>query len=143
MDAPVSAEDCIFFDLAKADQVATRFWAGRIAPLGVTPVQGLVLNVLHDHDRITSADLARRVMLDSATVTGIVDRLERSGVVAREKHPDDRRALLICLTPTGRELASQLYACMQEANRAFLADRLSAAERLLLKNLLRRVRQVT
>jgi len=141
MDAPVSAEDCIFFHLAKADQAATRFWARRIAAFGVTPVQGLVLNFLHDNDRITSSDLGRRVMLDSATLTGVLDRLEGAGLVEREKHPDDRRAVLVCLTPAGRELAVRLYDCMQDANRAFLAAQLTAEERMILKMLLKKVRR--
>jgi len=141
MDAPTCAEDCIFFHLAKANQVATRYWANWIGALGVTPVQGLVLNFLHDNDRTTSGSLGRRVMLDSATLTGVLDRLESSGLLVREKHPEDRRAVLVCLTPAGRELASRLYQCMQEANAAFLAGHLSEEERAILKMLLRKLRR--
>lgn len=141
MDLPVSAEDCIFFHIAKANQVATRFWGKWIAEWGVTPVQGLVLNFLHDNDRITSGDLGRRAMLDSATLTGVLDRLENAGFIARQAHPDDRRAVLVCLTPEGRRLASRLYACMQDANAAFLAEHLSKEERKVLKMLLAKVRR--
>ncbi len=141
MAAPVSADDCIFFHLAKADQFAKQFWAKRIGAFGVTPVQGLVLNFLHDNDGITSVELGRRVRLDSATLTGVLDRLERSEWVVREKHPEDRRAVLVCLTPAGRRLAEGLYACMQEANEAFLAGSLSEAEGLVLKMLLKKLRQ--
>ena len=141
MDAPICAEDCIFFHLAKADQVATRFWARRIGALGVTPVQGLVLNFLHDNDRIRSVDLGRRVMLDSATLTGVLDRLESLDFIARDKHPEDRRAVLVSLTPAGRRLAARLYKSMQEANEAFLAEHLSEEEAMILKMLLKKVRQ--
>ena len=43
------------------------------------------------------------------SVTNAVDRLEDAGLVARSTHPDDRRAYLVALTPSGRELVERSF----------------------------------
>lgn len=52
--------------------------------------------------------LARRISLSPATVTGIVDRLEKRGLVTRARSLDDKRKVEIALTPEGRALAGQM-----------------------------------
>ena len=76
-------EDCIFYQLNKANQAGARFLSGKLAPLGVTAVQGVVLSFLSDEDRVTSRKLGQRTKLDSATLTGILDRLEGMELVER------------------------------------------------------------
>lgn len=45
--------------------------------------------------------LGKKLQITSATMTGILDRLEKMGLVERRPHPDDRRAILVCLTDQG------------------------------------------
>lgn len=135
----MKVQDCIFFQLSKASQAGIRFWAVKIAYCNVSPVQGLVLISLAEEDRTTSAHLGQRVQLDSATLTGIIDRLEKSGLLERQKNPDDRRAILICLTEKGRQTACEISGISETANREFLAG-LSEDEERMLRALLRRVR---
>ena len=52
--------------------------------------------------------LARRISLSPATITGIVDRLEKRGLVTRERSTDDKRKVVIALTSQGRELVGQM-----------------------------------
>jgi DNA-binding MarR family transcriptional regulator len=132
-------EDCIFFNLAKASQAGTRFWAEKVAQYDVTAVQAMALNFLYDNDRITSSDLGKMTGLDSATLTGILDRLETAGLVERKQHPRDRRAIQVCLTAKGKDIASKTHALIDQANKEFLAG-MSSGERDELKKLLKRVR---
>ena len=113
-------EDCIFFLLAKANQFGSRFLAQKVAELNITPVQALVLGFLDDQDRITSSELGKRTELDSATMTGILDRLEAARLIERQGNPVDRRSIRIHLTEQGRELAGKAVQSIVEANRAFL-----------------------
>lgn len=132
-------EDCIFFQLAKTSQHATRFWSGKIAGFNITATQGMLINFLFVCDPITSSELGKRTMLDSATLTGILDRLETSGIVERKQHPDDRRAILVVLTEKGEDIARQLYKAAIEANKEFLSS-LSSENQKLLKDLLQTLR---
>jgi DNA-binding MarR family transcriptional regulator len=134
------AENSIFFLLSKASQCGSRYWTAKIAPYKVTAVQGLVLAFLREKDRVTATELRSRIHIDSATLTGVLDRLEATGWLNRQKKPDDRRALLICLTPNGRDLAEDLGQIMTQAGQDFLAD-LSDVEAKLLRSLLRKIRE--
>ena len=132
-------EDCIFFQLAKASQVGARFWSSCVAKLNLTAVQAMVLNFLGQEDEITAVELGKRTALDSATLTGVLDRLETAGILERTRHPDDRRAINICLTDQGHALASEVYATGITANETFLSI-LEAKERTMLHALLDKVR---
>ncbi len=132
-------QECIFFQLAKGSQNAIRFWTKKISHLNVTAVQGMVLNFLADEDRITSRELGEMSQLDSATLTGIIDRLEEAELIERRPKPGDRRAILICLTGKGRELADELRKLMIKANREFLFM-LSDKEEKTLRSLLKKIR---
>ncbi len=59
------------------------------------------------HGAMAPGVLARRISLSPATVTGIIDRLERRGLVTRERSRDDKRRVEIALTATGRLLGEQ------------------------------------
>jgi DNA-binding MarR family transcriptional regulator len=59
-------------------------------------------------DGITIGELGRRVSLDSSTLTGIIDRMEKGGHIERKPNPDDRRSALVFLTETARELGPRI-----------------------------------
>jgi DNA-binding MarR family transcriptional regulator len=130
---------CIFFLLNKTNQISIRFLAQKVAELNITPVQALVMGFLSDEDRISSSELGKRTELDSATMTGILDRLEAAKLIERQGNPDDRRSIKIHLTEQGRNLASEAIRVIAEANRAFL-EVLSQNEQRELRSLIRKLR---
>jgi len=135
----MKVEDCIFFQLAKTSQAATRFWGQQVARFNVTAVQAVVLNFLFEEDGVPSHRLGERTKLDSATLTGILDRLEAMELIERKPHPEDRRAILVCLTAKGKKLAAELRKIMEQANREFLQT-LTEEEAAAFKGLLKKVR---
>ena len=132
-------EECIFFQLAKAGQSSAQYWQGKVAPLGLTAVQAMVLNTLSDDDGAPAGRLGERVQLTSATLTGIVDRLENLGFVERRASKTDRRAVLVCLTAKGREAVGEIKPLLADANREFLAG-LSPEDQTQLRGLLQKLR---
>jgi DNA-binding MarR family transcriptional regulator len=87
---------------------------------------------------LTPAELAERTGVTRATITGLVDTLERAGLVTRTPHQDDRRMMSIELTPTGEKL---LNTVMPEHFRrmAWLMEPLTEAERKTFVSLLLKV----
>jgi DNA-binding MarR family transcriptional regulator len=75
--------------------------AASCADLSLTPPQIHALLWLGEDGPLTMGELARRVAVTEKTVTGIVDRLERDGQLARERDPDDRRVVRARLTARG------------------------------------------
>jgi DNA-binding MarR family transcriptional regulator len=134
------AEDCIFFQLAKAAQTGSRFWSQKVAALNVTATQAMVLRFLFDRDEVNSSELGSRTELDSATLTGILDRLEAAGIIERRPNPTDRRAIHIHLTGKGRGAAKEISRLVGIANTEFLGS-LNASEEKELRRLLDKVRE--
>jgi MarR family transcriptional regulator, organic hydroperoxide resistance regulator len=131
--------DCIFFQFAKAHQLGNRFLGQKVSALGITPVQAMILGFLGDEDKLTSIDLGKRTELDSATLTGLLDRLESAQIIERRGNPDDRRSILIHLTEKGRTIAAEAIKLVEEANHEFLAD-LTKTEKDNLHAIIRKLR---
>ncbi len=81
--------------------------------------------------------LAARLACDSSNVTGIIDRLEARGLVARRLSPEDRRVKHVVLTPRGRRLRARLLERVGDPPAGF--ERLSAAELRQMRDILRRM----
>ncbi|AXB49096.1 MarR family transcriptional regulator [Amycolatopsis albispora] len=104
---------------------------------GVTPQQGQLLCVLMAGPRGMS-ELGGMLGLAKSSLTGLVDRSVRNGLVRREPDPADTRAVRVALTEHGRVLAAEFYAetCRRVER---LTDGLDTAEREVLGKLLGRV----
>jgi len=113
-------KDCIFFQFAKAYQISSRFLTQKVSELNLTSVQAMVLGFLNEEDQITSSELGKRTELDSATLTGILDRLETAGFIERKSNPDDRRSIHIHLTPRGKAMGNEATQLLVDANQEFL-----------------------
>jgi DNA-binding MarR family transcriptional regulator len=73
------------------------------------------LDIIDADGPISPSALARRAGLHPATMTGILDRLERGGFIERERDPSDRRAVVVQIT---RERYADILRCYQGINRS-------------------------
>jgi len=105
----------------------------RAAQHDVSIVQTRLLGVLRDR-RPTMQELAKLLGLDKSSVSGLVDRAERRGLVARIPSAADRRSVLVGLTDQGRQLATSVGARFEADVLALLAV-LPAADRARLSGL--------
>ncbi len=83
---------------------------------GLTVPQLLCLRAIGRANRaeVTAAEVSRQVQLSPATVTGILDRLERSGLVVRERRSQDRRKISLSLTDKGIQRMESLDPSLQD-----------------------------
>lgn len=86
----------------------------------LTGPQLMCLHELERTDPLRSGELARRVNLSQATVTGILDRLEARELIQRRRDDKDKRRVLVSITPTGSKLVSSAPAPLHKQ----FADRL-------------------
>jgi len=112
-------------------------YAGSARKYGITSQQGQLLCVLMAQPRGMS-ELGSILGLAKSSLTGLVDRTERNGLVRREPDPADLRAVRVALTARGNKLVDEFYAetCRRIEK---LPDGLDAAERETLACLLGRV----
>jgi DNA-binding MarR family transcriptional regulator len=99
----------------------SRIARDRLAPYGLTPTQFFLLTALYEEDGLLISVLARKVALDRATLTGLLDRLERDGLTERRADPEDRRAIRVHLTAKAAELREELTELYHDNNGMFLS----------------------
>lgn len=80
----------------------------RAADHGLTPTQLSVVKLLETVGDLSLSALSERIRANNSTVTGIVDRMERDGLVRRERDARDRRVWMIRLTDRGRRVAQKV-----------------------------------
>lgn len=105
---------------------------------GLTGPQLLIMQLIGTQGEVTSGVIAREVSLSQATVTSILDRLERKGMLKRERSAHDKRKVLVSLTEEGGEALEKAPTLMQESFiRAF--NQLEDWEQSLILSSLQRV----
>lgn len=106
MDHPdkLRLDEQLCFALYAATNAVTRAYRPRLARLGLTYPQYLVMLTLWQDGRQQINRIADRLSLASNAITPLIDRLEAAGFVARVRDAQDRRAICIALTETGTRL---------------------------------------
>lgn len=134
----MAIDECPCFNLGLAHRKMLRAFEDALAPLGLTVAQAHGLSALFCRDGQLAKELARELSVDAGTLTPMLDRLEKQGLVARCPYPEDRRATRICLTERAHRLRPSLEAALTEAY-ARLAAKFTPTELETLMGLLRRL----
>lgn len=108
-------EKSIGFLLSKAYQRAWGIMREEIEPYDLTPPQFALLSFLWQQDGLTQVELSEKGQIDRSTIGGLIDRLERNGLLERRQHPQDRRAYRIYLTEQGKSMENTLTGCAERA----------------------------
>src|SRR6266542_145869 len=89
----------LFFRLWRASHTRV---AAALESIGLTPALFGVLNVLGARDGAIQQDVASAMGMDPSTLVTLIDELEAAGLAKRRRHPTDRRAREVSITPKGR-----------------------------------------
>lgn len=112
----------------------------RLRPGGVPVEHFRVLEALDAHEPRAMGEIAAAALIETPTLTKIVDRMTTEGLVYRAPDPEDRRRVLVVATAEGKALFKRLRGVTLAQERR-LADRLEASKAAELKNLLRELLQ--
>ncbi len=133
---PDDLPECMVFLLGKAYQRAHSDFSRRLRPYGLTNMQHLVLEGLWYQPGMTATELSRLLILDKATLSGVLERMSEAGWIVRKPHPEDRRVQRIYPSEHADRLKADLIRERQEANREIL-ELFSPEEQVLFKRFLR------
>jgi len=135
----ISYQDVILFILSKANQKVYGTFKSRLQPYGLTPMQALVLHALYEEEGLSAGEVGKRLNLDSATLSGVLDRMAESGWIIKNVK-EDRRTLNIQLTGKSRQCRNKFLKETVEVNQEILSP-FNAEERLLLLRMLKDLRK--
>lgn len=105
----------VCFRLYTASRLITQAYRPLLEPLGLTYPQYLVLMVLWEKDHQTVSEICKRLVLESNTLTPLLQRMEKEGLLVRKKGTADSRQTLVSLTRKGlhlQEEAKEVPSCM-------------------------------
>jgi len=110
MHAELQLDNQVCFRLYTASRLVTQAYTPLLTALGITYPQYLVLMVLWEKDNQPVNDIAHRLVLETNTVTPLLQRMEKLGIVSRKKGEQDKRQQIVSLTPKGKQLEEEAYA---------------------------------
>lgn len=122
------------FSLYTATHRIIRAYRPLLEPLGLTYVQYLVMLVLWESAPRSVGQLGQQLHLDSGTLTPLLKRMEKSGLVRRERDSEDERRVLISLTHEGQNLrtkANEIYDSMLCQTELSRPDAMELRERIM------------
>ncbi|MBP8818908.1 MAG: MarR family transcriptional regulator [Syntrophomonadaceae bacterium] len=90
--------------------------SSQLEPYGVSIPQSFVLTCLYDENGITLKEIGNRTLIDSSSMTVLVDKLEKDKLVERQLDPEDRRAIRVYITDKGQAIAEELVKIGAEFN---------------------------
>lgn len=129
--------------ISQIHQVCQRVWHAVLSRNGLEDLagaRGRVIFALWSEDKVPIKKLVEKTSLDKATLTGIIDRLERDGFVCRVPSPDDKRATLISRTGKDEIFKKKVPKVSDEQNALFYKG-FSKKEIEVFENYLKRVLQ--
>ncbi|MFI7504728.1 MarR family winged helix-turn-helix transcriptional regulator [Streptomyces sp. NPDC049687] len=103
-DGSLLLDDQLCFALYAASRAVTARYRPLLDELGLTYPQYLVMLVLWERDSLSVRELGAALQLESSTLSPLLKRLEASGLLRRERRPDDERSVALRLTDAGARL---------------------------------------
>lgn len=137
-NADYRLEDQVGYWLRRAYQRHMAIFAAVMSDLDLTSVQFAALVKLRDMKAVTQTELGRLIGIDRATISGVVSRLQKRGLLQFRFDPLDRRSRIIALTPAGETLLGQALRRTEQVGDDTLAP-ISEAERAALRDMLRKL----
>ena len=110
------------FRLYTASRLLTQAYHPLLSAHGLTYPQYLVLLVLWEKDAQPVNDIAKRLFLETNTVTPLLQRMEKEGILTRKRGEEDARQTIVSLTAKGRSLQKALCDVPLTVGGAILCD---------------------
>lgn len=128
MDNPLKLENQLCFRLYTASRLITQAYRPMLEALGLTYPQYLVMMVLWEKDGQPVNDIAKRLYLETNTVTPLLKRMEKEGLLERSRGTEDARQVIARLTEQGRDLKKKAAPIPERMGTAFTCNRFSAKD---------------
>lgn len=112
-------QDRLIQIISKINQAMKSYIVGAFSQEGInaTPTQTAILYLLEQKDGQKISDFASSLEVKNPVMTGVIDRMEKAGLIVRKLDPSDRRIISVFITPKGREESSKATSIINKMNK--------------------------
>jgi len=126
-------ENQLCFPVYAASRLITREYQPFLDELEITYPQYLVLMVLWEYEHLTVNDIAKKLILNTNTITPLLKRMEQQGLINRKRSEEDERKVFVQLSEKGKNLQEKAVKIPQELSKRLLDSELNIEELIQLK----------
>lgn len=111
---------CINFLLTTAQHTVFQYFTSCLEKYDVTPAQYGVLNCLWDREYSTPKQISEELCLEMSTISGVLDRMQKKGLIERVVNEKDRRGVRVIATEKGKSIKEPVRQVVQDMNKRVL-----------------------
>lgn len=126
-------ENQLCFPLYAASRLIIKEYQPLLDKLNLTYPQYLVMMVLWEKDGITVNDIGQSLLLNTNTITPLLQRMETAGLLERLRSKDDERKVIVNLTKKGEQLKAEALLVPEQFAKALISDNLNVDDLINLK----------
>lgn len=127
--------NCINFMLSSSQNTVFKYFSKRLSEYNITPSQYGVLNCLWQYGDISPSKIRELLILEASSVSGILDRMQKNGLIERQIDQNNQRAIIVSLTEKSMAIKEDIEIIVKEMNDKFL-EPFTDEERAVLKKAL-------
>ena len=131
---PLKLENQLCFPVYAVSRLFTREYQPYLDKLNITYPQYLVLMILWEKDEIGVNDIAKKLILNTNTVTPLLKRMETQQLIERSRSRNDERKVIVKLTTKGKNLKNEASEIPQSLSQKLLDSSLNIEDLKNLKN---------
>ena len=135
-------KNCINYMLTVAQHEVFQQLATRLEVYDITPGQYGVLNYLWENGQGTPKELAQVLVLETSTISGVLDRMQKKGLIDRQIAANDRRSIEVVLTPESERIKDGVLKIVEDLNHSVF-EGVAPEDKDVLFTQLRRIANIT
>lgn len=129
---------CINFLLSASQNVVFKYFSEQLTSHGITPAQYGVLKCLWQHGALKPTDIKELLKLKASSVSGILDKMQKEGLIDRVIDPNNRRAIIVSATKKAMDMRPAIEKIVETMNEKFL-EPFSEEEGMILRKALQTI----
>lgn len=135
-DTQLQLSNQICFPIYSASRLITKAYKPHLDKLGLTYPQYLVLMVLWENDGLSVNQITEKLLLNTNTLSPLLKRMEKMGLVERNRSSEDERSVIVQLTDNGKRLKLKALPIPGKLFAELISEKINIEDMLKLKDIL-------
>lgn len=110
-------EECLAYRLSQARKSVAQWYNEHLKPLGLTATAVYAMSILDHLGAATPTQIAKQLDVSKPTVTALLDRMMKAGLIQRDGHSENRKLSIISLSKPGKDKCNAAFVALKKADK--------------------------